>query len=169
MGDKQIIVHFFEKLFENPIIKGIAGFFIWLLKIMFGTVFRQAYGVVAILWIADTITGYYHAWANPKIVPESRRMYHGLVKLSIYYSLLFLGHQIGKCATEVTGLIQTTFEVAIILTEGKSFLENLDKITRLKRMEIPLLKFLLRVVQGKIDAMNGVNIDGSERVDHENE
>ncbi len=169
MDDKQIIVHFFEKLFENPVIKGIAGFFIWLLKLMFGTVFRPAYGVVAILWIADTITGYYHAWANPKIVPESRRMYHGLVKLSIYYSLLFLGHQIGKCATEVTGLIQTTFEVAIILTEGKSFLENLDKITRLKQMEIPLLKFFLRVVQGKIDAMNGGNNDGPERVHHENE
>ena len=162
MDDQQIITHFLQKLFENPVIKGIAGFFIWLLKLMFETIIRPAYGVVALLWIADTATGYYHAWANPKISPESRRMYHGLVKLSIYYIILFLGHQIGKCATEVTGLIQITFEVAIILTEGKSLLENLDKITRFKKVEIPLLQFLLRIVQGKIEAMNGGNTNRTE-------
>lgn len=125
MGDKEIFIHFFQRLYEFPVIKTVAGIFLWALRLLYGTVFRPAYGVVMLLWLADTVTGYYHAGANPSIKPESRRMYHGLVKLAIYYGLLFLRHQFSYF--EATLFIQSIIETAIILTEGYSVLENCKK------------------------------------------
>jgi hypothetical protein len=51
--------HFFQKLTEYPVVKMIAGIFIWLVHVLFGTVFRPAYGIVGLLWLVDTVTGYY--------------------------------------------------------------------------------------------------------------
>lgn len=153
MGDKDIVIHFFQRLYEFPVIKVVAGIFLWVLQALYGTVFRPAYGIVMLLWIADTATGYYHARANPAIKPESRRMYHGLVKLAIYYGLLFLGHQFSYFSATV--FIQSVIETAIILTEGYSVLENLQKIAVLKGVNIPFLDQIMGIVQGKINKIDG--------------
>jgi phage-related holin len=118
---------------------------------LFGSIFRPAYGIVGLLWVIDTATGYYHAWANPAVKPESRRMYHGIVKVAIYYFLMFLGYQIGRCGVDMMVMIQTVIEMAIILTESKSVLENLDKINTLKGWNIPLISQLLALVEGRLN------------------
>jgi hypothetical protein len=148
--------HFFQKLIEYPVVKMIAGIFIWLIHALFGTVFRPAYGIVGLLWLVDTVTGYYHAWANPAVIPESRRMYHGLVKVCIYYFLMFLGYQFASSGFEMVVMLQATIEIAIMLTEGKSILENLKKIAVLKKWPgtiVGLIDYLLGVFEGKIKRM----------------
>lgn len=147
-----IFMHFIQRLAENPAWKLIAGFFVGVLRVMYGS-FRPAYGTVMYLWLFDTATGFYHARANPAVTPESRRMYHGLVKLMIYYLLLFLGHQCGQIA--FTAFLQGVIEGAIILTESYSILENTDKICKLHKLQVPLLQKVLRIMQGKLDEIGG--------------
>ena len=151
--DLETIKHFFSRLFEYPAAKIAAGVFLWLVKVCFGSVFRPAYGAVMILWLADTATGYYHARTNPEIIPCSRRMYHGLVKLAIYYFLLFLGFQCSLLPA--TLFVQTVIEMFIILTEFYSICENLQKIALLHGLEFPLIEKLMSVIQGKIDITKG--------------
>jgi phage-related holin len=154
LNDFETIKHYLTQLGQHPAWKLLAGFFIGLIKLMYGPVIRPAYGVVLILWLADTATGYYYAWQNPAIVPESRRMYHGLVKLCVYYFLLFLGYQCGRIF--LTAFLQGTIESAIVLTEGYSILENIERIAMLKETEIPLLKSLMKLVKGKITKIEEV-------------
>jgi phage-related holin len=149
----EIIRHFFERLGEYPAWKLLAGFLIGLIKLMYGPVMRPAYGIVIMLWLADTGTGYYYAWRNPAVVPESRRIYHGLVKLCVYYFLLYLGYQCGQIV--LTAFLQGIIEGAIILTEGYSILENIDKITALKGINIPILKSTTRALRGKLNEIGG--------------
>jgi hypothetical protein len=148
LNDFETIKHYLGQLLQHPAWKLLAGFFIGLIKLMYGPVIRPAYGVVLILWLTDTVTGYYYAWGNPAVVPESRRMYHGLVKLAVYYFLLFLGYQCGQIF--LTAFLQGTIESAIVLTEGYSILENIEKIALLKGTEIPLLKTLMNFLKGKM-------------------
>jgi phage-related holin len=155
-----IFTHFIQKLAENPAWKILAGFFIGLVKLMYGPVMRPAYGAVIILWFLDTVTGYYYAWKNPAIVPESRRMYHGLVKLCLYYFLLFLGYQCGQIM--LTAILQGIIEGAILLTEGYSILENIEKTTELKGMEIPLVKTVMKLLKGKMAELNGEENEGGD-------
>lgn len=147
-NELQVFKDFFEKLIDNPVIKIPAGFFLYTFRFLFGPV-RAAYGAVAILFIADFITGYSYAWMNPEINPDSRKMFHGLIKLFIYAGLLFVGHQVS--VVQFGALLQSTFEMMIVLTEAKSVLENLQKIAKFKNVEIPLLDILIALVQGKID------------------
>jgi hypothetical protein len=150
--------HFFQRLGEYPAVKIGCGIFIWLVHVLFGTVFRPAYGIVGMLWLVDTGTGYYHAWANPEIVPESRRMYHGLVKLMVYYFLMFLGFQLAKTSFDMVVMLQTTIEIAIMLTEAKSILENLKKIAVLKKWSgslIGLIDYLLGIFEGRLKEIGG--------------
>jgi hypothetical protein len=148
-----ILIHFIQRLSENPAVKIAAGFLIGIVKIMYGPIMRPAYGAVIILWFLDTVTGYYYAWKNPAIVPESRRMYHGLVKLCLYYFLLFLGYQCGQIM--LTAFLQGIIEGAILLTEGYSILENIEKTAELKGMEIPLVKTVMKVLKGKMAELKG--------------
>ena len=148
--------HFFQRLAEYPAWKFIAGFLIGVLRVMYGS-FRPAYGTVMCLWLTDTATGFYHARANPAVIPESRRMYHGLVKLMIYYLLLFLGHQCGQVA--LTAFLQGIIEGAIMLTEGYSILENIDKICKLKKINIPIIQKILGVTQDKLEDIGGKHED----------
>ena len=158
MSDFETIKHYIAQLWQHPAWKLLAGFFIGLLKLMYGPVIRPAYGVVIILWLADTAAGYYYAWKNPKIIPESRRMYHGLVKLCVYYFLLFLGYQCGQLI--LTVFLQGTIEGAIALTEGYSILENIEKIAALKGTEIPLLKSVMKRLKGKMSEIGGEKNEG---------
>lgn len=58
----ELIKHFWFKLIENPVVKALAGFFIWIVSILYGD-FRAAYGVVTLhpeipsLFILKTRTG----------------------------------------------------------------------------------------------------------------
>jgi phage-related holin len=149
LNDFEVFKHYIDKLLQHPAWKLIAGFFVGVIRIMYGPIVRPAYCSVMVLWIADTATGYYHAWANPAIVPESRRLYHGLVKLCVYYFLLFLGYQCGQIV--LTAFLQGVIEGAIILTEGYSILENIDDISALKGVEIPFLKAIIDKIKGKAD------------------
>lgn len=147
-NELQVFKDFFEKLIDNPVIKIPAGFFLYTFRFLFGPV-RAAYGAVAILFIADFITGYAHAWMNPEISPSSQKMFHGLIKLLIYAGLLFVGYQVS--VVQFGALLQSTIEMMIVLTEAKSVLENLQKIAKLKGVDIPFLDALVTLVQGKID------------------
>jgi phage-related holin len=159
LSDWEVVKHFFERLFECPAIKVLTGFFIWLIRLLFGSVVRPAYAAVAVLWLFDTATGYYHAWKNPKVIPESRRMYHGCVKLLVYFGLLMVGYQLGQTKYEVAVLIETVIEIAIMLTEGKSIVENLKKIAELKGKKIPVLDMVENLLQGKLNELEGENHD----------
>jgi hypothetical protein len=153
LNDFEIIKHYIEQLLQHPVLKVITGFLITLIKLMYGPVLRPAYGVVIILWLVDTATGYYYVWRNPAIVPESRRMYHGLVKLSLYYFLLFLGYQCGQIV--LTAFLQGIIEGAILLTEGYSILENIEKTAALKGNELPIVKTIMKLMKGKLADLGG--------------
>ena len=150
----QLFGHFIRRLVNFPAVKILTGIFIWLLKILFGSVLRPAYGAVIILWMVDTATGFYHARVNPKIKPSSKRMRRGLVKLGLYLFLLVLGHQCSL--VEMTACIQAIIESFIILTESYSVMENLEKIARLKGVEITWLERLMKVIQGEMQATAAV-------------
>jgi phage-related holin len=147
LNDKDVIVHFFQRLAEYPCLKIALGIIVWFFRMLFGP-FRAAYGVVFLLYFADWVTGIYCARSTPGVKIESRRLFHGLVKLAIYFTLLFIGYQCGKI--ELFSYIQAFIETFIILTESYSILENLEKIALLKGINIPLLKPVMKLVQGKI-------------------
>ena len=161
--DWDVFIHFLQKLIENPAVKIIAGIFIGLIRLLFGSVFRPAYGAVFALWLFDTATGYYHARSNPEIIPESRKMRAGLTKLLIYYGLMLLGYQIAQCGYDAAVMIQTVIELAIQITEGKSCLENLRKIGTLKKWPegiMALINQLLKVFEGKYN--EAINVGAIE-------
>jgi hypothetical protein len=153
LNNLETIKHYLEQLLQYPAWKLLTGFFIGLFKLMYGPVMRPAYGAVVILWFLDTVTGYYYVWKNPAMIPESRRMYHGLVKLGLYYFLLFLGYQCGQIM--LTAFLQGIIEGAILLTEGYSILENIEKTAELKGEKIPLLKAVMKVLKGKMAEIKG--------------
>jgi hypothetical protein len=153
MNDLEIIKHYLVQLFQHPVWKLSTGFLIAVIKLMYGPVLRPAYGIVIILWLTDTATGYYYVWRNPAIVPESRRMYHGLVKLCLYYFLLFFGYQCGQIV--LTAFLQGIIEGAILLTEGYSILENIERTAALKGVEIPIVKAIMKLMKGKMADLGG--------------
>lgn len=159
MEDWQVVTHFIRRITEFPIVKAIIGIFIWLLHLFWGESFRPVYGGVMLLWVVDTITGLYYARLNPEIKPESRRMYHGLVKLMIYFALLAIGHQLSLIA--ITLFVQGIIEGFIVLTEGYSVLENLQKIGQLHQWKIlPQIEQVMMILQGNISSIKtipGVN------------
>lgn len=151
-NELQVFREFFEKILDNPVIKILAGFFLWVLRFLFGPVFRPAYGAVAMLFIGDTITGYSYARMNPEITPNSRKMFHGLIKLLIYAGLLFIGNQVS--VVRFGSLLQSTIEMMIVITEGISILENIKKIANLKGLDIPFLNILILLFRGKLDEID---------------
>jgi hypothetical protein len=85
-------------------------------------------------------------------------MYHGLVKLTIYYFLMFLGFQLARTGFDMVVMLQTTIEIAIMLTESKSILENTKKIATLKRWPgslVGLIDFLLGIFEGRLKEIGG--------------
>lgn len=153
MNDLQLFLHFFKRLGEFPVVKLIAGIFFGLLRILFGT-FRPVYGAVILLWLADTATGFYYARANPAMKPESRRMYHGLVKLLIYLCLLSVGYQCGTVG--LLAVVQGMIESFIVLTESYSVLENVQKICTLHNIDFPVLNQIMKIIQGRLVNANPV-------------
>lgn len=151
MNDVETFKHYFEQMLQNPVWKILTGLLIAVIKLMYGPIVRPAYGIVIILWLLDTATGTYHARENPAVVPESRRMYHGLVKLCVYYFLLFLGYQCSQIV--LTAFLQGIMEASIILTEGYSILENIEKISALKGINIPLVKSIMGLLKGKTEEL----------------
>jgi hypothetical protein len=63
---------------------------------------------------------------------------------------MFLGYQFASSGFEMMVMIQTTIEMAIMLTEGKSILENIKKIADLKGWNIALINQALKLVEGKL-------------------
>ena len=147
-----VFKEFLQKIVESPTIKVLAGFFLWFLRLMYGPVFRPAYGAVAMLFIGDTITGYSYARMNPEITPNSRKMFHGLIKILIYAGLLFIGNQVS--VVRFGSLLQSTVEMMIVITEGISILENIKKIANLKGLDIPFLNILILLFRGKLDEID---------------
>jgi phage-related holin len=151
MYDVEIIIHFFKRLGEYPAVKLIVGLFFGLLRILFGT-FRPVYGAVMLLWLSDTGTGFYYAWANPAQKPESRKMYHGLVKLLIYLCLLSIGYQCGTVG--LLAVVQGMIESFIVLTESYSVLENVQKICILHHIDFPIVDQVMKMIQGRLISQN---------------
>ena len=151
MNDLQIFFHFFKRLGEYPVVKVIIGIFLGLLRILFGA-FRPVYGAVMLLWLLDTATGFYYARANPAIKPESRRMFHGLVKLLIYLILLSIGYQCGLVG--LLAVVQGMIESFIVLTESYSVLENVQKICILHNINFPILDQVMKMIQGRLINQN---------------
>ena len=151
MDDKEVTVHFLNELKEQPFIKIILGFSLAVLKVLFGPTFKGVYAAVLILYVIDFCFGYGHAWLNPKIKPDSRKMFHGLIKLLIYMALLIVGYQISHVLFGV--FIQSIIEAFIVLTETKSIFENMKLIADLKGLDIPFLNILINKVDGKMDEM----------------
>ncbi len=154
MDDKALLLHIWQRIVEFPMVKVLTGLGLWLLKLLFGAAFRPVYGAVIFLWLADTASGFYNAWINPAERPNSRRLYHGLVKLGTYLFLLALGYQCSQA--ELTLFIRAAIEGFILFTESYSILENLQAIGRAKGQELPILDQVMRAIQGRLNDPAGV-------------
>ncbi len=145
-----MILYCLKRIYEFPVWKLLAGIFLWILTLCFGP-FRAAYSAIGIAVVTDFATGYYYARADPNLLPDSRRLYHGLVKIGIYLVLLILAYQCSK--VELAYGVQALIEAGIFFTEFISIGENLQKIAKLKGKTWPIVDLVMNVLRGKMQQL----------------
>jgi hypothetical protein len=156
--DVEVLVHYTGRIFEHPAAKLAGGVLVGLYQCFFGNIAFQAFCAIFIVWMIDFITGYHYARIDPAIRPCSRKWRHGLVKYGIYLILLLAGNQcyfIWGMAF-VSGVIQ----FFIMATEVYSICENVDKISTFRGVPLPFIRQIMKIVEGKVDAIKGGDTDG---------
>jgi phage-related holin len=146
--DWNSFIDLLKKLISCSEIKAIGGFFLWLIQVFIGDIFAPVLAGVGVLWIIDTLTGFWYVRSNPLITPESRKVYHGCFKFVIYFLLLSAGHQ---CLLHAwTGFLNGFIQFIIIFTETYSIGENIQKIAKLKGCKITAIDWIMKAVQGRV-------------------
>ncbi len=163
MNVKEEFLHFLQRLQDAPVVKAIAGFFLWVISALYGD-FRPAYGAIAALVALDWVTGVYYAWANPDLVVESGKMRRGGIKMLVYAGLLAVGYWCSLIDGAM--FIRTQIEAFIMITEVSSLIENAKKIADLYGAFIPWLDKLSAILQGQLN-QSVLQMPGKRRRNHD--
>jgi hypothetical protein len=156
MAEIQMFLYYVKKLFAADEFKAAFSAFFGVLYsilcfIFGGDIYLQAVAGVTILWLLDFITGYGHARMNPAIIPESKKVRASLYKLLFYLVLLSAGRicTFFSVTTFVYGLILG----GIVYTEVFSIGENIEKMAKLKNVNLPFVALILRILRGRYNEM----------------
>jgi phage-related holin len=150
LSEFDAVLHFFKRLFDAPLAKGILAAILAIARVCLGATMRSAYTAIAVLWLADWATGTIRAWADPHDTVKSRRWYHALIKLLLYLGLLLVGHQVSRIDVIFVGTaLQSVVEGSIIGTEALSVCENLDLLGKLAGVDLPIIAQIVRFLKGK--------------------
>jgi hypothetical protein len=135
------------KLLHSPAWKVLCALALACLQALFGSYRPTILGIV-ILYLADWSLGLGFAIRQREVA--SNRLLRGAVKAVIYGNLLIVGAQVGRAGmlgVTLLGLIDSY----ILLTEGVSVLEKLDKWAHYYRIELPFLHRLIKYLRQQRD------------------
>jgi phage-related holin len=150
LSEFDAVLHFFKRLFDAPLAKGILAAILAIARVCLGATMRPAYTAILVLWLADWATGTIRAWVDPDDTIKSRRWYHALIKLWLYLILMLVGYQVSRIEIIFVGAaLQSVIEGAVIGTEALSVCENLDLLGKLAGIDIPIIAQLVQFLRGK--------------------
>lgn len=131
------------KVWQYPAVKFCVGAVLGLSKLLFG-VYRPAYGAVLVLFGLDFLLGF--GWALRYEGADSHKGLRGISKLLVYGVLLIVGRQLSIIPV-IGPVISGMIDGLIMLTEGISVLEKIDKWGTSCGREIALVKPILALLQ----------------------
>lgn len=139
-----------EKLTENPVLKLIAGFFVWVCTMMFGE-FTPAYLAIIVFILVDWISAIWFAWVDPDSSITSVRMRAGVVKLLIYALALSTGHFCSYISA--LSAFEAYIQGIIGATELTSVFENAKKLADHYKRNYKFLDLIINFLRGHQQGM----------------
>lgn len=145
------------KLFESPLAKAAGAIAIGLAQHLFGPHLLPVHTAIIILIACDWIFGFTYAiWRREVSSPKSMR---GVLKLTLYGGVFIVSAQLAKI--DIVGpLLGGSLAGVVVVTEAVSVLENIDRLARWKRIDLPFLQPMIRFLKQKQVAYIGE--EGSE-------
>jgi phage-related holin len=155
LNDWEVFLHFLKRLFcETPVLKTITAIVLAVAQICWGP-WTTVYETAALLWLGDWGLGSLCAWLDKADAVRSRRWYHALIKAILYSGVLFVGYQLRTVKVLYIGIsINTGLQTVVLMTEGLSVLENLNKLGKqVLGQEVPFLSQMVKIVRGRQDKL----------------
>jgi phage-related holin len=135
------------KLWQCPALKTLFAGVIFVVRLLWGN-YRPAMGAIFILFVLDFILGF--GLAAKKHGIESPKLLRGGAKLLIYGVLLSVSYQLSLVPL-IGSIISSAVDGYIMVTEGISVMEKIDKWCEALGMEKTLLDPIIKFLKQKRD------------------
>lgn len=133
-----------SRLFESPTVTAIGSVLLGLLHQLFGETFRPVHSAVLILILADWAFGLSHAVMAREL--SSNKSLGGVLELTLYGGIFIVGAQLEKVQL-IGPFLNGSLAGVMVITEAVSVLENIDKLARLKGVELDWLESVIELLE----------------------